>query len=68
VVLPEQRQSLPGRLVIGASFVVPDLARVREMLEEAGITPRIEERAAARLLVAPADAHGLWLEFVQLTR
>jgi catechol 2,3-dioxygenase-like lactoylglutathione lyase family enzyme len=68
VVLPEEGHLLAGRPVIGASFTVPDLARIRQLLREASITPRSEEGAAARILIEPADAHGLWLEFVQLTR
>jgi len=54
---------MAGRPVIGASFSVPDLARVRRTLVQARITPWAGTGDAERVVVEPGSAHGMWLEF-----
>lgn len=63
VILTEQHQVVVGRPVIGASFLVPDLARVRRTLAEAQIAPWVGATPGDRVVVEPSVAHGLWLEF-----
>jgi hypothetical protein len=62
-VLPKRHQVLAGRPVIGASFSVQDLARVRRTLIQAQIKPWGRNRDAERVVVEPSIAHGMWLEF-----
>jgi catechol 2,3-dioxygenase-like lactoylglutathione lyase family enzyme len=62
-ILPVRHQWRAGRPVIGASFTVPDLARVRRLLIERQITPWARTSAAERVVVEPSIAHGMWLEF-----
>ena len=63
VILPASHQRMPGRPVIGASFSVADLAKVRQVLANARIKTRDEHDTSERVLVEPEFAHGLWLEF-----
>jgi hypothetical protein len=63
VILGKQYQVIAGRPVIGASLVVPDIARVRRMLVLAQIKPWAGTGAAERVVVEPSIAHGMWLEF-----
>jgi len=65
VILPEQRQILAGRPVIGAKFHVADLQRVRRTLAAAGIEPWTDAGSNERIVVDPSRTHGLWLEFSQ---
>jgi hypothetical protein len=62
-ILPKRHQMLAGRPVIGASFRVPDLARVRRTLTEAKIKAWAGNRDTGRVVVEPSIAHGMWLEF-----
>ena len=61
VILPASHQVLSGRPVIGASFLVRDLVHVQRMLTEGGIASTAPN--SERIVVAPAEAQGLWLEF-----
>lgn len=63
VILPEQHQVVPRRPVIGASFLVPDLTRVRQILVPAQIEPWAGTGTGERVVVGPTVAHGIWLEF-----
>ena len=63
VLLPKRHQILAGRPVIGASFRVPDLAKVRQRLVEARIETWEESGTEARIVVGPKLAHGMWIEF-----
>jgi catechol 2,3-dioxygenase-like lactoylglutathione lyase family enzyme len=65
LILPARCQLLPGRPVIGASFRAGDLSAVKRTLASAGITPWKASRPdmTDRVVVEPAHAHGLWLEF-----
>ena len=68
VILPKGHQVVAGRPVIGASFSVPDLARVRRTLVQARITPWAGTPDAERVVVEPSSAHGMWLEFSRRRR
>lgn len=63
VILTEQHQLIPGRPVVGVSFRVSDLRKVRRVLAQARIEPRTRTETNERILVEPSIAHGLWLEF-----
>ena len=63
VILAEKHQLIPGRPVVGASFRVSDLGKVRRALAQARIEPRAGSTTSERVLVEPSIAHGLWLEF-----
>ncbi len=63
IILPAQHQVIAGRPVIGASFRVPDLARVRHLLSQARLEPWAGAGPAERVVVGPPLTHGLWLEF-----
>lgn len=63
IILPKQHQVIAGRPVIGASFIVADMARVRRMLVQAQIEPWAGASAVERVVVEPSIAHGMWLEF-----
>lgn len=63
--VPAGRELLPGRPVIGAELAVSDWAALQATLAGSGIVARMSRDAsgARHAFVAPADAHGLWLEF-----
>ena len=61
LLLPESRQRLPGRPVVGASVVVKDLSAVSRALQASGLKPAGGTSGA--LLLPPELTHGIWLEF-----
>jgi catechol 2,3-dioxygenase-like lactoylglutathione lyase family enzyme len=63
VILPESHQVVAGRPIIGVSFQVADVEPVGRQLSSAGIAARIEAGAPGRVIVPPAETHGVWLEF-----
>jgi hypothetical protein len=63
VILPASRQLLPGRPIVGASFQVSDPGATHALLAKAGVPTWTGAGGADRIVVAPAHAHGLWLEF-----
>jgi catechol 2,3-dioxygenase-like lactoylglutathione lyase family enzyme len=63
IVVPARHQLLPGRPIIGASFSVADLSQIERALAAAKIQPWSGPGAGERVVVAPNQAHGLWLEF-----
>lgn len=65
VILPASHQRVVGRPVIGASVLVRDLEVVRRHLAMAGIEFRHDAGEPRRVVVAPAQTLGLWLEFRQ---
>jgi hypothetical protein len=63
IILPKAHQVLSGRPVIGASFCVRNLPQVQRTLADAGIEPWAGAKTSEEIVVEPARAHGLWLEF-----
>jgi hypothetical protein len=63
VFLPERRQLVPGRLIVGVSMGVRDLAAARRVLELAGIQPVVQPDASQpAVLIGPRDTYNVWLE------
>ncbi len=65
VVVPGSHQRVVGRPVIGASVLVRDLDVVRRHLAMAGIEFRHDAGEPRRVVVAPTQTHGIWLEFLK---
>ena len=68
IFLPANRQLLPGRPIVGIVFRTRDLSAALRVLHLAGVaSPKSVETPTYRsLLVAPRDAHGVWLEFREM--
>jgi hypothetical protein len=62
-ILPASRQLAAGRPIVGVSLRVDRVDVVGRQLSEAGFTPRVHTGAARRVVVAPSETHGIWLEF-----
>jgi catechol 2,3-dioxygenase-like lactoylglutathione lyase family enzyme len=64
IFLPDKRQLLPGRPIVGIVFRTRDLSAAREALRSAGVKdPRSVVTPAYRsLIVSPQDTRGVWLE------
>jgi len=65
VFLPLARQRVPGRPVVGVALAARDATVAARTLAAAGVGSRTIRRADGghSTFVAPADSHGLWLEF-----
>jgi catechol 2,3-dioxygenase-like lactoylglutathione lyase family enzyme len=63
IILPKSYQVISGRPVIGVSFRVRSLAQAQMALAKAGVEPWVGPNALEAIMVEPAKAHGLWLEF-----
>jgi hypothetical protein len=63
IILPKWYQVIFGRPVIGVSFRVRSLAQARMALAKAGVEPWVGPNALEAIMVEPAKAHGLWIEF-----
>jgi RimJ/RimL family protein N-acetyltransferase len=61
VFLPESRQIVPGRRIVGATVAVKNLAGATAVLESAQLHPKPATRGSS-VFLAPAVSHGLWLE------
>jgi catechol 2,3-dioxygenase-like lactoylglutathione lyase family enzyme len=68
VLLPESRQVVPGRPIIGATLQVRDLAAMQQIVHSQGWTlpPVVSNRRGSSLFVPPEIAFGIWLEFRQI--
>jgi catechol 2,3-dioxygenase-like lactoylglutathione lyase family enzyme len=66
VILPASSQSMPDRPIVGVTFRVRSVQDTASYLAKAGVrvdtTP--DASGAPRLLVAPSEAHGAYLEFL----
>ena len=62
-ILPASRQLNAGRPIVGVSLHVDRVELVGRQLSKAGFTPRVHTGAAPRVVVAPGETHGIWLEF-----
>jgi catechol 2,3-dioxygenase-like lactoylglutathione lyase family enzyme len=63
IFLPSRRQILPGRLIMGVTMGVRDVAAARRVLAEAGIqSVERPELGYPGILVAPRDTCNVWLE------
>jgi catechol 2,3-dioxygenase-like lactoylglutathione lyase family enzyme len=65
VLLPKDRQLVPGRRIVGATLRVRSLATVEAVLAR-GASPapgRVAGPQGTSIFLAPALTHGLWLEF-----
>jgi hypothetical protein len=67
VILPASHQVARGRPIVGATFRVREVAAVARYLSAAGVSVLDESPGdrARRVVVPPAAAHGLWLEFTR---
>ncbi len=64
VFLPESRQLLPGRRIIGASIRTRDLKAVRQVLEKNfPDKPELFRIKGRSLFIPPNLTYGIWLEF-----
>jgi hypothetical protein len=63
LILPRSSQLLRGRQVIGATFEVEDLDRVRQRLDVFGIAWKMGGTEDLSVIVAPDATHGMWVEF-----
>ena len=64
VFLPGTHQRVRGRRIVGATVRVRSLAAVRKVLESRRIpVSAADDGPSESLFVAPASAHGIWLEF-----
>jgi len=63
LILPRSSQLLRGREVIGATFEVEDLDRVRQRLDIFGIAWKMGGTEDLSIIVAPDATHGMWVEF-----
>jgi hypothetical protein len=63
LILPRSSQLLRGRQVIGATFEVEDLDRVRQRLDIFGIAWKMGGTENLSVIVAPDATHGMWVEF-----
>ena len=66
VILPASSQTLPDRPIVGVTFRVRSLQETAQYLAKAGVRVDATPDAAGspRILVAPSEAHGAWLEFL----
>ena len=66
VLLPGRFQLVPGRRIVGATVAVSSAEAARGMLEQKGIKVQDGSVHHSRsIFIAPAWAHGLWLELRQ---
>lgn len=63
IIIPASHQLQVGRPVVGASFRVSDLAKVRRLLSGTNVGARDAGGMQERVLVDAKTAHGIWLEF-----
>jgi len=63
LILPRSSQLIRGRQVIGATFEVENLERVRQRLDLFEIPWTRGGTEDLSLIVAPDATHGMWLEF-----
>lgn len=65
VLLPAERQRVPGRKIIGATLRVRDLARLEAVLARVGapVPTRVSMGQGTSVFLPPDRTHGLWLEF-----
>lgn len=66
ILLPQSRQLIKGRSIVGAAFHVRDLAAARQHVSAPKITDVIlggPTKSRDALLVPPESTHGLWLQF-----
>jgi hypothetical protein len=63
LILPRSDQLICDRPVIGATFEVEDLDKVRERLDIFGIAWTAAGTENRSIVVAPDATHGMWVEF-----
>jgi catechol 2,3-dioxygenase-like lactoylglutathione lyase family enzyme len=65
VLLPADRQLVPGRTIVGATLRVRALAMVQAALARGGVPAPLPVATSqgTSLFVPPAQARGLWIEF-----
>lgn len=68
VIVETERQRVPGRPIIGATIRVASLDRARQAMAAGGLSEADITVDDDRILVSPAVANGLWLEFHEATR
>lgn len=67
VLLPGQRQVVPGRRIVGATVRVRSVAAARAALERGGWKPRVRRsRQGSSIFLPPEVCFGLWLELRQV--
>jgi len=67
VLLPRERQLVPGRRIVGATLAVRDLAVAEAALARGGLPSpqRTATPQGTSVFLPPAQTHGLWLELRQ---
>lgn len=63
LILPRSSQIIPDRPVMGATFEVEDLDKVRDRLRIFGIAWTAAGTENQSIVVAPDATHGMWVEF-----
>jgi catechol 2,3-dioxygenase-like lactoylglutathione lyase family enzyme len=65
VLLPKERQLVPGRRIVGATLRVRSLVALESLLARRGapVPTKITGRQGRSVFLPPAVTHGLWLEF-----
>jgi catechol 2,3-dioxygenase-like lactoylglutathione lyase family enzyme len=68
VLLPEQRQLVPGRRIVGATIRVKSLAAAHAVLSAVSSAPlpTIASRGGSSVFLPPTLTHGLWLELREM--
>lgn len=65
LLLPGDRQVVPGRKVVGATIRVRRLAATRRTLSRGRVKvpPTVETKIGSSIFLPPTVTHGIWLEF-----
>jgi catechol 2,3-dioxygenase-like lactoylglutathione lyase family enzyme len=65
IFLPGNRQTIPGRPIVGVVFQTRDLSALHHTLQSTAIrdSARVETPTYRSIFIAPRDTHGVWLEF-----
>jgi hypothetical protein len=67
VLVPQSRQLMKGRPIVGATFRVTDLDALNKMLASASIQPAQSGAKASHreIFLPPASTYGIWLSFTE---
>jgi hypothetical protein len=64
IFLPQRRQIIPGRPIVGLVMRVRDLSATLQALRSGDIHPvRRPDPGYPNVLVSPRDTHNVWIEF-----